>query len=349
MASMPHPQRLVTVGVDSHKDTHVAAAIDQLGRLLATTQAPTTQRGYGQLQRWAQRLGQVERFGIEGTGSYAAGLARWLVDHGHQVVEVNRPNRQTRRRRGKSDPADAEAAARSALAGDEVTTPKTANGTVEMLRVLRVARRSAMKARTQAANQLDSLLVTAPDQLRAQFRGLAPDRLVQIAAALRPGELADPVAATKLALRELARRHQALTGELDRLDSHIAKLAPKASPTLLARRGVGPQTAAGLLVAAGDNPDRLRSEAAFSMLCGSSPIEASSGRTIRHRLNRGGDRQANNALWVIALSRMASDQPTKDYVERRTKEGKSKKDIIRCLKRYIAREVYRDLKAAIAT
>jgi transposase len=330
----------------------VAAAIDQLGRLLATTQAPTTQRGYGQLQRWAQRLGQVERFGIEGTGSYAAGLARWLVDHGHQVVEVNRPNRQTRRRRGKSDPADAEAAARSALAGDEVTTPKTANGTVEMLRVLRVlrvARRSAMKARTQAANQLDSLLVTAPDQLRAQFRGLAPDRLVQIAAALRPGELADPVAAIKLALRELARRHQALTGELDRLDSHIAKLAPKAAPTLLARRGVGPQTAAGLLVAAGDNPDRLRSEAAFSMLCGSSPIEASSGKTIRHRLNRGGDRQANNALWVIALARMASDQQTKDYVERRTKQGKSKKDIIRCLKRYIAREVYRDLKAAIAT
>src|SRR6266487_1094351 len=286
MASMPHPQRLVTVGVDSHKDVHVAAAVDQLGRLLGTTQAPTTQRGYGQLQRWAQGLGQVDRFGIEGTGSYAVGLARWLVDHGHQVVEVNRPNRQTRRRRGKSDPADAEAAARSALAGDEVTTPKTANGTVEMLRVLRVARRSAMKARTQAANQLDSL---------------------------------------------------------------IAKLAPKAAPPLLARRGVGPQTAAALLVAAGDNPDRLRSEAAFSMLCGSSPIEASSGKTVRHRLNRGGDRQANNALWVIALARMASDQPTKDYVERRTKLGKSKKDIIRCLKRYIAREVYRDLQAAIAT
>src|SRR6266540_140257 len=227
--------------------------------------------------------------------------------------------------------------------------PKTAGGTVEVLRVLRVARRSAVKARTQAANQLDSLLVTAPDQLRAQLRGLAPGRLVEVAASLRPGELASPVAATKLALRELARRHQALTAELDRLDSHIAKLAPKASATLLARRGVGPQTAAGLLVAAGDNPDRLRSEAAFSMLRGSSPIEASSGKTTRHRLNRGGDRQANNALWVTALSRMASDQPTKDYVERRTKQGKSKKDIIRCLKRYTAREVYRDLKAAIAT
>jgi transposase len=218
-----------------------------------------------------------------------------------------------------------------------------------MLRVLRVARRSAMKARTQAANQLDSLLVTAPDQLRAQFRGLAPGRLVKIAAALRPGEFASPIAATKLALRELARRHQALTGELDRLDSQVAKLAPKAAPPLLARRGVGPQTAAALLVAAGDNPDRLRSEAASSMLCGASPVEASSGKTVRHRLNRGGDRQANNALWVIALARMASDQPTKDYVERRTKQGKSKKDIIRCLKRYIAREVYQDLQAAIAT
>jgi transposase len=349
MASMPHAERLVTVGVDSHKDTHVAAAVDQLGRLLGTTQAPTTERGFGQLERWAQGLGQVQRFGIEGTGSYAAGLTRWLGGRGHQVVEVNRPNRQTRRRRGKSDPVDAEAAARSALAGDDVTTPKAANGTVEMLRVLRVARRSAMKARTQAANQLASLLVTAPEPLRRQLRGLAPDRLVEVAAALRPGELADPLAATKLALRELARRHQVLTAEIDRLDSQIAKLAPKASPALLARCGVGPQTAAALLVAAGDNPDRLRSEACFAMLCGASPIEASSGKTVRHRLNRGGDRQANNALWVTALSRMASDQRTKDYVERRTKEGKSKRDIIRCLKRYIAREVYRDLKAAIAT
>jgi len=349
MASMPHPQRLVTVGVDSHKETHVAAAVDQLGRILGTTSAPTTQRGYGQLERWARGLGRVERFGIEGTGSYAAGLARWLAGRGHQVVEVNRPNRQARRRRGKSDPVDAEAAARAALAGDAVTTPKAANGTVEMLRVLGVARRSAMKARTQAANQLTSLLVTAPEPLRAQLRGLAPDRLVEVAAALRPGELAGPLAATKLVLRELARRHQALSAELDRLDTELAKLAPKASPGLLARRGVGPQTATALLVAAGDNPGRLRSEACFSMLCGASPIEASSGKTVRHRLNRGGDRQANNALWVIAMSRMSCDQRTKDYVEQRTEQGKSKKDIIRCLKRYIAREVYRDLRAAIAT
>jgi len=200
-----------------------------------------------------------------------------------------------------------------------------------MLRVLRVARRSAMKARTQAANQLDSLLVTAPDQLRAQLRGLEVDQLVRVAAALRPGELTSPLAATKLALRALGRRHQALSAELDRLDSQLAKLAPKAAPGLLARRGVGPQTAAALLIAAGDNPGRLRSDAAFAMLCGASPLEASSGKTVRHRLNRGGDRQANNALWVIATCRMSCDQRTKNYVERRTTEGKSKKDIIRCL------------------
>jgi transposase len=348
MASMPDAERLVTVGIDSHKDIHVAAAVDQVGRIVGTTAAPTTVRGYAQLERWARGLGPVERFGVEGTGSYAAGLARWLVGRGYRVVEVNRPDRQKRRRRGKSDPVDAEAAARAALAGEDVATPKAANGTVEMVRALRVARRSAVKARTQAANQLDSLVVTAPDELRCQLRGLAPDRLVEVAAALRPAELTCPVAATKLALRELARRHQALGAEIDRLDTALAKLAPKVAPALLARRGVGTQVAGALLITAGDNPGRLRSEAAFAMLCGSSPIQASSGKTVRHRLNRGGDRQANNALWVIATCRMACDQRTKDYVERRTKEGKSKKEIIRCLKRYIAREVYRDLRAAVA-
>jgi transposase len=349
MTTMPQAQCLVTVGVDSHKDVHVAAAVDQVGRILGTTSVPTTARGYGQLERWARSFGQVDRFGIEGTGSYAAGLTRWLADHGQQVVEVNRPNRQKRRRRGKSDPVDAEAAARAALAGEDVITPKAATGTVEMLRVLRVARRSAMKARTHPANQLDSLVVTAPDELRCQLRGLGPARRVEVAAAFRPGERTSLVAATKLALCELARRHQALGAEIDRLDAELARLVPTAAPTLLTRRGVGTQVAAALLVAAGDNPGRLRSEAAFAMLCGSSPVEASSGKTVRHRLNRGGDRQANNALWVIALSRMACDQRTKDYVERRTKEGKSKEEIIRCLKRYIAREIYRDLKAAIVT
>ena len=335
----------VTVGVDSHKDVHVAAAIDQIGRILATTQVATTLRGYAQLERWACELGRVERFGIEGTGSYAAGLARWLTSRGRQVVEVNRPNRHKRRRRGKSDPVDAEAAARAALAGDDTATPKAATGAVEMLRALRVARRSAVKARSQAANQLDSLVVTAPDQLRAQLRQLPAARLVEVAAALRPGELNSPLAAVKLALRELARRHQALSAEIDRLDAHIGKLTSTTAPELLARRGVGAQVATALLVAAGDNPTRLASEAAFAALCGASPIEASSGKTVRHRLNRGGDRQANNALWTIVVTRMAYDERTRRYVERRTTEGKSKKEIIRCLKRYVAREVYRDVRA----
>jgi transposase len=337
MASLPAVVRQVTVGVDSHKDVHVAAAVDQVGRVLGTTWVPTTTQGSAQLLRWATRLGQVQRFGIEGTGSFAAGLSRWLQQQGYQVVEVNRPNRQTRRRRGKSDPVDAEAAARAVLAGEATTTPKAANGTVEMLRVLRVARRSAIKARGQAANQLHSLLVTAPDQLRHQLRGLPLARLV------------DPQAATKFALRELARRYQFLTAELDRLDAELAALAPKAAPRLLARRGVGAQVAGALLVVAGDNPGRLRSEAAFSMLCGSSPLEASSGKTVRHRLNRGGDREANNALWTIAMTRLSCDERTQRYLARRTAEGKSKREIIRCLKRYIAREIYRDITATVGS
>jgi transposase len=349
MASMPCTECLVTVGVDSHKELYVAVAVDQLGRRLGATTVTTTRRGFGQLERWAQRLGVVQRFGIEGTGSYAAGLARWLVARGHQVVEVNRPNRQTRRRQGKSDPIDAEAAARAALAGQGLVRPNGGDGAVEMLRVLRMARRSAVKARTQTVQQLDSLVVTAPDQLRARLRGLSLEQLVPVAAGLRPGELADPLAATKLALRTLARRHQALSAEVTRLDTEIVRLTAKAAPRLLARGGVGPQTATALLIAAGDNPGRLRSDAAFSMLCGAAPIPASSGKVVRHRLNRGGDRQANSALWTIATCRMSYDPRTIAYVRRRTQEGKSKHEIIRCLKRYIAREVHRDLKTALLT
>jgi transposase len=349
MASPPTVARQVTVGVDSHKEVHVAAAVDHLGRVLGTTWVPSTTRGSVQLLGWARRLGEVQRFGIEGTGSFGAGLSRWLQQQGYQVVEVNRPKRQARRRRGKSDPVDAEAAARAALAGEATTTPKAGNDTVEMLRVLRVARRSAIKARSQAANQLHGLLVTAPDPLRQQLRGLPLARLVQVAAAVRPGPLTNPLAATKFTLRELARRYQLLTAELDRLDAQLAVLAPKAAPRLLTRSGVGAQVAGALLVVAGDNPGRLRSEAAFSMLCGSSPLEASSGKTVRHRLNRGGDRDANNALWTIAMTRLSCDERTQRYLARRTAEGKSKREIIRCLKRYIAREVYRDITAAVVS
>jgi transposase len=214
MTSPPATGRFLTIGVDSHKDAHVAAAVDQLGRILATTSIPTTAQGFVQLERWASGLGRIDRFGIQGTGSFAAGLTRWLQQRGYQVIEVTRPNRQLRRRRGKSDPVDAEAAARAVLAGEATTAAKTADGAVEMLRVLRVARRSAVKARSQAANQLASLVVTAPEPLRQHLRQLPPAMLVRTAAGLRPGPLTTPTAAAKLALRELARRPPSCQDEL---------------------------------------------------------------------------------------------------------------------------------------
>jgi transposase len=281
---------------------------------------------------------------VEGTGSYGAGLARYLHKAGQVVLEVNRPDRAARRRRGKSDPVDAEAAARAVQAGEVTIVPKAADGQVEMLRSLRVARTTAMRARTQAVNALRSLLVTAPAELREQLRGRSVVRLVGVAATLDPGRLTSPAAAAMLALRTLARRYQALDTEITALDSELDRLTATAAPRLLALFGVGPDVASALLIAAGDNPRRLRSEAAFSMLCGSSPIQASSGKTTRHRLNRGGDRQANAALYRIVIVRLRWHQPTKDYMARRTTEGKSKKEIIRCLKRYVAREVFAVLR-----
>ena len=334
----------VTVGVDTHGDVHVAHAKDQLGRRLDTVSIPTTPTGYQDLLAWARGLGQVQAWGVEGTGSYGAGLARYLRKAGQIVLEVNRPDRAARRRRGKSDPLDAEAAARAVQAGEVTIVPKAADGQVEMLRSLRVARTTAMRARTQAVNALRSLLVTAPAELREQLRGRSVVRLVGVAATLDPGRLTSPTAAAMLALRTLARRYQALDAEITALDSELDRLTATAAPGLLALFGVGPDVASALLIAAGDNPRRLRSEAAFSMLCGSSPIEASSGKTTRHRLNRGGDRQANAALYRIVIVRLRWHQPTKDYVARRTAEGKSKKEIIRCLKRYVAREVFAVLR-----
>ena len=334
----------VTIGVDTHGDVHVAHAKDQLGRRLETVSIPTTPTGYQDLLAWARGLGQVQAWGVEGTGSYGAGLARYLRKAGQVVLEVNRPDRAARRRRGKSDPVDAEAAARAVQAGEVTIVPKAADGQVEMLRSLRVARTTAMRARTQAVNALRSLLVTAPAELREQLRGLSAVRLVRCAATLDPGRLTSPTAAAMLALRTLARRYQALDAEITALDSELDQLTATAAPGLLALFGVGPDVASALLIAAGDNPRRLRSEAAFSMLCGSSPIEASSGKTIRHRLNRGGDRQANAALYRIVIVRLRWHQPTKDYMARRTAEGKSKKEIIRCLKRYVAREVFAVLR-----
>jgi transposase len=340
MTTMPQPvPTRVTVGVDTHADVHVAVAKDSFGRRLDATSVPTTPAGYAELLGWAQRLGQPDAWGIEGTGSFGAGLARFLRAEDQVVVEVNRPDRQARRRRGKSDPIDAEAAAR-AVQAREGSIPKAGDGQVEMIRSLRVARASAIKARTQAINALKALLVTAPAELREQLRGLSTVRLVQTTAGLEPGAVTPPLAAAMLGLQTLGRRYQALSAELTTLDAELDRLTRAAAPKLLARFGVGADSAGALLVAAGDNPERLHSDAAFSMLCGASPIEASSGKTRRYRLNRGGDRQANAALYRIVVARLRHHQPTKDYLARRIRQGKSKKEAIRCLKRYVAREVF---------
>ena len=339
----------ITLGVDTHAEQHVVAALDQQGRLLGTRDIPTTPAGYTALLAWAGGYGPIERVGIEGAGNYGAGLARWLRSRGLVVIEVDRPDRRTRRRRGKSDPVDAEAAARAVQAGTAIGQPKAADGGVEAIRALRVARRSAVKARTQAANQLHALVVTAPEGLRAHLRPLSIAALVEKAARFRaPTSPSTPEAATKLALRSIAHRYQALTKEIAALDAHLDHLVGETAPTLVAIKGVGTDTAGTLLVAAGDNPDRLGSEAAFARLCGVAPVPASSGKTQRHRLSRGGNREANRALYLLAIGRLGWDERTRAYADRRTREGKTKAEIIRCLKRYIAREIYRALTAAAA-
>lgn len=333
----------VVGGVDTHGDVHVVAVVDTAGRILDTAGFPTTPAGYRRLLSWMRRHGVVVRVGVEGTGTWGAGLARFLVGEGIEVVEVDRPNRQMRRHRGKSDTVDAEAAARAALNGEAAGTPKAQTGPVECIRALRVARRSAIKGRTQALAQLRALVITAPDELRSTLRVLKTSELVATAARFRNPDPTTVVGATKLALREVAQRIQFLETQADRLDGVLDPLVAATCPRLVARFGVGTDCAGALLVAAGDNPDRLQSESSFAHLCGSAPIEASSGKVVRHRLNRGGDRQANNALWRIVIVRMQFDPRTRDYVERRTREGRSKKEIIRCLKRYVARDVYQDL------
>jgi transposase len=331
----------VMVGVDTHSDVHVAVAIDTLGRRLGQLSIPTTLEGSQRLETWSASFGKVEAFGIEGTGSWGANLTRFLLGGGHRVLEVNRPDRSVRRSRGKSDPIDAEAAARAVLADNVTSMPKSGDGHVEMIRSLHLVRRSAQKARRQAANQLHALVVTAPDDLRDQLRGLSIDKLVALALTWRPGSASTATSVAKLALRSLARRYQQLDAEAAELDRHLVRLINEVAPQLLAVKGLGPHTTAALLIAAGDNPQRLRNESAFAHLCGAAPVPASSGKTVRYRLSRGGDRQANYALYILVVSRMAWDPATRAYVARRTTEGKTKKEIIRCLKRHVAREIYK--------
>ncbi|MFE6869430.1 IS110 family transposase [Kitasatospora sp. NPDC057692] len=344
MTSMTHGDPEITGGVDTHGLTHHAAVIDRLGRHLADREFPATVHGYRDLLKWMRSHGTPSAVGVEGTGAYGAELTRVLTAAGIAVVDVDRPDRKVRRLRGKSDPLDAYAAATAVASGRATGVPKSRDGAVEAVRVLRVARRSAVKARTQATNQIRGLLVSAPAALREQVAGLNRTALIRTLARLRPGsDLSTPTAATKAALRRLARRHQSLDEEIAELDTEIGPLVRQAAPELLALFGVGPETAGQLPASAGDNPQRMRSESAFAHLAGVAPIPAPSGRTHRHRLNRGGDRAANNALHTIVLVRMRYDERTRAYVARRTKDGLSKKDITRCLKRFVAREVYRAL------
>jgi transposase len=359
----PASTRVVSVGVDTHAEFHVAAVIDMLGRHLGHEVFPATPAGYRVLLAWAETHGTVEVFGVEGTGAYGAGLTRALTAAGAVVVEVDRPDRKARRDQGKSDPIDAYAAARAAASGRACGTPKSRTGDVESVRVLRVARNGAIQARAKALIQLKALIVTAPEGLRAQLAGLDGTRLVDACARVRParqepavpspfakrpprpGRLVDPAAATKRALASIAGRIKLLDAELADLDDELHVLLTPLAPTLLGLMGVGLDVGGQLLATAGDNPNRLRHEAAFAHLCGAAPIPASSGKTTRHRLNRGGDRAANAALYRIVICRLRWDPATRAYVERRTKEGRTKAEIIRCLKRYVAREVFTAIQA----
>lgn len=342
---MEHKQRIVYGGVDTHQDVHVAAVIDEVGTLLGSKAFPTSPLGLKGLQRWLCRHGHVAKIGVEGTGTYGLGLQRVLQAAGLQVVEVNRPNRQLRRAKGKSDTVDAESAARAVLAGHAQAVPKSHDGIVESIRVLLVAHTSTKQALQKVDGRIRALTITASESLRMELAHLSTYARAQTAARLRPAsDTTEVTAATKTALRLLGRQRQILAEDMKTLETQLEDLTTQANPGIRQVPGVGPIVAATLLVTAGDNPERMRSEAAFAALCGASPIPASSGKTTAMRLNRGGNRQANSALYRIVLVRMSHNhQPTIDYITRRTAEGKSAKAIQRCLKRYIAREIYRHL------
>ena len=334
----------VTGGVDTHADVHVAAVVDRVGRVLGTCSFPADAGGYAGLLAWLAGHGELARVGVEGTGSYGAGLACYLAAAGVAVLEVPRADRARRRRHGKSDPVDAVSAALAALAGQDCGTPKSRGGAAESIRALRVARAGAVKGRTQAGNQLRDLITCAPDPVRAPLAGLRTARRVRAAAAFTPGDLAGPADGAMAAMASIAARWLALDAEVTRLEAAIEDLVTRvAAAGYLARTGVGTLSASALIAAAGDNPARITTEAAFAALCGVSTVDCSSGKQQRHRLNRGGDRQANAALWRIAVTRIQHDPGTQEYYARRTAAGKTRKEIIRELKRYIAREAYREL------
>jgi transposase len=334
------PGQLVA-GIDTHKNTHHVAVVDHLGRPTADSQFPATGRGYRQIIDFFHTQGQVDRVGVEGTGSYGAGIARELAAAGFTVVEIIRQNRQVRRLRGKSDPIDAHQAALAVLSGAD-TIPKAADGHVESLRVLITERRLAAKSKSQTMNQIHALLVTAPEAVREAYRSLGSAKIVKTLARTRPTVSGfDPDLVTRQALKRLATRYLILQDEIDEIEKQLDPLVRAVNPTLLSLHGVGLVTAATLLIAAGDNPERLATRAMFAALAGVAPQPASSGQRTRHRLSRGGNRQANAALHRIVLLRRRHQEPeTMAYFARRRAEGLTDRDITRCLKRHVANEVY---------
>lgn len=337
-------QLRVVAGVDTHADTHHVALIDELGRQLTDREFPATAAGYRQITDFVTGQGVVLAVGVEGTGSYGAELTRRLTKAGLVVFEVTCTDRGQRRLRGKSDPIDAYAAAHAVLSERARSVPKSRDGAVEAIRVLRVARVSAIKSRTMAINQIKTILVSAEDALRAKYRGMTNLRMLHALANSRPsGDPHSAAHATATSLKILARRCQSLNAEIAVLDKQLDELTRLQAPGLRAVHGVGAETAAQLLITAGDNPERITNEAQFAALLGVAPVPASSGKTRRHRLSRGGDRAANAAIHRIVLVRMRSDQRTRDYVTRRRAEGLSTKETMRCLKRFVAREMFHHL------
>lgn len=328
----------VIIGVDTHKDIHVAAVLTLTGVLLSSHSFPTTALGYVGLLSWAHRFGKISAAGVECTGSYGAALTKYLHAEGISVYEVNQPDRALRRKAGKTDAVDAEAAARAVLTGRSLSTPKTGLGASEHLRQMRLVKSSAVKARTNALNQLKGLVVGADPVLRDELRGLSSKRLIAACQVLLPSSV------ERMLMTELADRIAFLRTQLDRLEIVMTATITAAAPELLEPLGVGYDSAAALLIAVGDNPQRMTNQSAFAALCGASPVEFSSGKTTKRRLNRGGNRQANAALYRIVLTRLRWDLATQEYAAKRTAQGKSKRDIIRCLKRYIAREMFNIIK-----
>jgi transposase len=333
---------LIVGGVDTHKDLHVAAVVDGHDRFLASASFPTTRQGYRQLLVWMRSFGELQRVGVEATGTYGAGLLRHLQKAGVQVLEVTGPDRHDRRKRGKTDDFDAQAAAHAAFAGRRTVTPKTRDGMIEALRVLKACRKTAVQARRIALQMIGNTIIAAPDHLRDNLRKMTRMQLIRTLAAWRPdmGGYREMETAYRIALKSLARRYLELQDGVSDLDAMIKSIVDELAPDLVSRNSIGYGSAAQLLVTAGDNPERLKSEASFAALCGVSPVPASSGKTDRHRLNRGGDRAANSALHIVAIGRLRCDARTQEYIARRIAGGLSKLEAIRCLKRCIAREVF---------